>query len=198
MTPNSGHGLNGQKVSNLPNILTFIRLGCIPLVLIFLAFEGRVWSFLAASAFGLAFITDFLDGFFARRYGAVTDLGKFLDPLADKILVIATMIMLIPLGRIPVWMVILIVTREIAVTGLRAIAASEGIVIQAESLGKLKTILQSVSVLALCLYYPYFGFNFHKLGMIVLWGALAFTLWSGFDYFRHFSREVFGKRKFRG
>ncbi len=198
MKPRPEHTVTGQKVSNLPNILTFLRIGCIPLVLIFLAWEGRLWSFLAASAFGLAFITDFLDGFFARRYGAVTDLGKFLDPLADKILVITTMIMLIPLERIPVWMVVLIVTREIAVTGLRAIAASEGVVIQAEPLGKLKTILQSVSLLALCLHYPYFGLNFHKLGIIILWGALGFTLWSGFNYFRHFSREVFGKGNFKG
>ncbi len=187
-----------ERASNLPNILTFGRLACIPLVLVFLALQGPLWSFLAALSFGLAFVTDFLDGFFARRYGAVTELGKFLDPLADKILVMATMIMLIPLDRIPVWMVILIVTREMAVTGLRGIAASEGIVIQAESLGKFKTILQSVSVIALCLHYPYFGFNFHKLGIVLLWGALVLTLWSGWDYFRNFSQAAFGRKKIRG
>jgi len=134
-----------------------------------------------------------LDGFFARRYEAVTTLGKFLDPLADKILVSVTMIMLIPLERIPVWMVIVIIAREMAITGLRGIAVSEGIVIQASWLGKYKTIFQCVALVALSLHYSYFHINFHLVGMVVMWVALAFTVWSGWDYFSQFSRKVFTK-----
>ena len=175
-----------KKVFNLPNTLTFIRLGCIPIVLICLSFPGRWGSFLAALFFGIASITDILDGFFARKHGTITVLGKFLDPLVDKILVSVTMIMLIPLGRIPVWIVIIIITREIALTGLRGIAVNEGIVIQASALGKYKTIFQSVAVVALCLHYDYIHVDFHAVGMVFLWGALILTLWSGWDYFRHF------------
>ncbi len=180
-----------KKVSSLPNRLTVVRLACIPIVVVLLQFSGRLGSFLAGLCFGLAFVTDVLDGFFARRYGAVTSLGKFLDPLADKILVTVTMIALIPLARIPVWMVLLIVAREIAVTGLRAVAVEEGLVIQAGTLGKYKTIFQSVALMALCIHYEYFGVDFHLVGIIILWIALFFTIWSGWDYFRQFSRLVF-------
>ncbi|MBN1276122.1 MAG: CDP-diacylglycerol--glycerol-3-phosphate 3-phosphatidyltransferase [Deltaproteobacteria bacterium] len=179
---------------NLPNIITFIRLICIPLVLVFLNFHGRWEGFLAALFFGLASITDILDGYLARKLGAVTVLGKFLDPLADKLLISMTMIMLIPLGRIPVWVVIVIIGREMAVTGLRGIAVSEGIVIQANSLGKYKTIFQSVALLGLCLHYEYLSVNFHVVGMFFLWVALGLTLWSGWDYFWQFKR-VFSVHK---
>jgi len=178
----------------LPNILSFVRLACIPLVIVSLYFEGKVGSLLAAIFFGLAFVTDILDGFFARRYGAVTLLGKFLDPMADKILVSATMIMLIPLGRIPAWVVIIIIAREIAVTGLRSIAVSDGTVIQASSLGKYKTIFQSVALVGLCLHYEYYKINFHAVGMAFLWPALVLTIWSGWAYFRQFHR-VFSREK---
>jgi CDP-diacylglycerol--glycerol-3-phosphate 3-phosphatidyltransferase len=104
------------------------------------------------------------------------------------------MIMLIPLGRIPVWMVLVIVMRELAVTGLRGIAANEGIVIQASSLGKHKTILQSIAVVGLCLHYTYLNANFHVVGMVFLWGALVLTVWSGWDYFSKFNK-VFITRK---
>ena len=103
---------------------------------------------------------------FARKYCTVTVLGKLLDPLVDKLLVSLTMIMLIPLNRIPIWMVIAIIAREIALTGLRGIAAGEGIVIQASALGKYKTILQSVAIGGLCLHYVYLGINFHVVGMV--------------------------------
>lgn len=182
-----------KEVFNLPNSLTFFRIACIPLVLLFLKISGRTGSFLAALLLTLAFITDMLDGYLARRYASVTTLGKFLDPLADKILVSVTMIMLIPLQRIPVWMVIVIIAREMAVTGLRGIAVSEGIVIQASRWGKYKTIFQSVSLVALCLHFTYLYINFHLVGMILLWVALALTVWSGWDYFSQFSRKVFVK-----
>ncbi len=187
-------GSQAKKKSKLPNTLTIIRVACIPLVYICLNFPGRWGSFFAAASFGLAFITDILDGFFARRYEAVTVLGKFLDPLADKILVSVTMIMLIPLGRIPAWIVVIIIVREIAVTGFRGIAVNEGVVIQSSALGKYKTIFQSVALVELCLHYTYFNINFHVVGMVFLWGALILTLWSAGDYFRQFS-QVFSTRK---
>jgi len=202
--------------SNLPNWLTAFRLICIPLVILFLSFQERwfsflamslaphLWSrvsqperwcsFLAAFFIGMAFITDILDGYFARKYGAVTALGKFLDPLADKILVVISMIMLIPLERIPILIVIVIIAREIAVTGLRSIAVSEGIVIQASQLGKYKTIFQASAVLGLALHYEYFNINFHIVGMLFLWAALIMTIWSGWAYFRQFS-EVLSSKK---
>jgi len=177
-----------ETLTNLPNTMTFLRLACIPLILVCLIFPGRWGSFLAALFFGMASITDILDGFFARKYGSVTVLGKFLDPLADKLLVSMTMIMLIPMERIPAWIVIIIVAREMAVTGLRAVAVSEGIVIHASALGKYKTIFQSVSLVCLCLHYSYFDANFHVVGMLFLWGALILTLWSGWEYFRQFNQ----------
>ena len=183
-----------KEISNLPNTLTTVRLTCIPLVLICLNFPGKWGSFMATLFFAAASITDILDGFYARKYGAVTVLGKFLDPLADKLLVSVTMVMLIPLGRIPVFIVIIIIAREIAVTGLRAVAVNEGIVIQASNLGKYKTILQSVALLGLCLHYDYFDVNFHVVGMAFLWGALVLTLWSGWVYFRQFN-SVFSPGK---
>ena len=114
-------------------------------------------------------------------------------PWADKLLVLSTMIMLISLGRIPEWMVIVILARELAVTGLRSIAAAEGVVIQSIGLGKYKTILQCVALVGLCVHYTYFGFNFHAVGMLILWAALAVTLWSGFVYFRKFKKVIFNK-----
>jgi len=176
---------------NLPNTLSLLRLISIPLVVICLQFQGRWGSFLGALFFGMAFITDILDGFFARKYGAVTVLGKFLDPLADKILVSVTLIALIPLGRVPSWMVMLIIAREIAVTGLRSVAVTQGIVIQAGVLGKYKTIFQAVAVSGLCLHYEYFDIDFHVVGMLFLWVALVLTLWSGWAYFRGFHKVLF-------
>jgi len=180
-----------KDITNLPNTLTGIRLAFIPPLFILLNFQGRWASFFAALVFGLASITDILDGYFARKYGTVTVLGKFLDPLADKLLISITMIMLIPLDRIPVWVVIVIIAREMAVTGLRGIAVSEGIVIQAGTLGKYKTIFQSSAIAGLCLHYSYFDVDFHVVGMFFLWGALILTLWSGWEYFRQFKHVFF-------
>ena len=168
-----------------------MRLVFIPAVVICLYFPGRLGSFLAALFFGLAAITDLLDGFYARRYKVVTPLGKFLDPLADKLLVSATMIMLLTLNRIPTWIVILIIAREMAVTGLRGIAVIEGKVIEASSLGKYKTIFQSVALICLSLHYRYLKVDFHAVGMAFLWGALILTMWSGWLYFRTIKRVFF-------
>ncbi len=176
-----------SKNFNLPNKLTAFRLVCIPLIVFFMSFEGKLMSFFGALFIGAAFITDVLDGYFARKYGEITVLGKFLDPLADKILVTISMIMLIPPDRIPVLIVIVIIARELAITGLRAIAVSEGIVIQASKLGKFKTTFQAVAIFSLTLHYDYFGVDMHSVGIVFIWIALALTLWSGWDYFRQFN-----------
>jgi CDP-diacylglycerol--glycerol-3-phosphate 3-phosphatidyltransferase len=181
---------NQGQIVNLPNTLSVIRLVLIPAVVICLYFPGRLGSFLAALFFGLAALTDLLDGFYARRHKAITPLGKFLDPLADKLLVSVTMIILITLNRIPAWIVILIIAREMAVTGLRGIAMSEGKVIEASSLGKYKTILQSVALICLCLHYQYLKVNFHVVGMTFLYVALVLTMWSGWLYFRSIKRVL--------
>jgi len=121
----------------------------------------------------------------------VTPLGKLLDPLADKLLVSAAMIMLLTLNRIPTWIVILVIAREMAVTGLRGIAVIEGKVIEASSLGKYKTIFQSVALICLSLHYRYFKVDFHAVGMTFLWGALILAIWSGWLYFRMVKKVLF-------
>jgi CDP-diacylglycerol--glycerol-3-phosphate 3-phosphatidyltransferase len=164
-----------KTIFNLPNTLSFFRIGCIPLIVAFLFFPHKTTSFLAALVFALASISDLLDGFVARRHQLVTTFGQFLDPLADKLIVSAALIMLIPLGRVPAWMVVVIIGRELAIMGLRSVAGSEGKVITADHLGKQKMVLQTVA-----------GVNFHAVGMVFLWLAVIITLWSGFNYFRNF------------
>ena len=185
------------KNINLPNILTTGRIVCIPIVLFFLLLypdwqdgPGRLNSFLAGLFFGIASITDILDGYYARRYGIITTLGKFLDPLADKLLNCLTMICLIPSARIPIWVVLIVISREIAVTGLRGIAAAEGIVLQASSLGKYKTIFQAASLAGLCIHYEFLWANTHVVGMFFLWPALILTIYSGLDYFIQFRHAL--------
>lgn len=141
---------------------------------------------MAAVVFALASISDLLDGFLARRQQLVTTFGQFLDPLADKLVVSAALIMLIPLGRVPAWMVVVIVGRELAITGLRSVAVTEGKVITADELGKKKMVFQIVAILGLLLHYEYYGINFHAVGMFFMWVAVILTLWSGFNYFRSF------------
>ena len=175
-----------KSIFNLPNSLTLFRIACIPVLVLLLFFPHKATSFLAALVFGLASLSDLLDGFLARRQQLVTTFGKFLDPLADKLVVSAALIMLIPLGRAPAWMVVVIVGRELAIMGLRSMAVSEGKVISADELGKKKMVFQIVAILGLLLHYEYFGINFHAIGMFFLWLAVVLTLWSGFNYFRRF------------
>ena len=174
---------------NVPNLLSFFRIGTIPFVVACLFFSGPLPSFLAALFFSIASLTDLLDGYIARQQKSETAVGKLLDPLADKLLINSAFIMLIPLVRIPAWMVVLIVGREVVVTGLRAIASIEGIVIAASRWGKAKTVFQSCALIGLLLHYEYLGIDFHFLGTLVLWVALVITLWSGADYFSKFYRE---------
>lgn len=187
---------------NLPNLLTLARIAAIPVVVLLLMSDSRQAGFWAAAIFGAAAITDWLDGWLARRWQIVTVLGKFLDPLADKLIVMAALIMLIPLGRVPAWAVFLILAREVTITGLRSIASSEGIVISASDLGKYKTIIQMVSIAALLLHYDYywlfgirselFHVTMHNPGILFFYAAFVMTMWSGIDYLVKFFKVIAG------
>jgi CDP-diacylglycerol--glycerol-3-phosphate 3-phosphatidyltransferase len=183
---NVAKGQQRAAIWNIPNLLTGFRVFSIPLMVFFLTFPGPLPSFLAALIFTIAAITDLLDGYFARLHKRETVVGKLLDPMADKLLILSGMIMLIPLERIPAWVVVLIIGREVAITGLRGIASAEGVVIAASRWGKGKMVFQSSALTGLMLHYQYLGIDFHLLGMILLWIALAVTLWSGIDYFWKF------------
>ena len=184
---------------NIPNLLTLSRIVLTPILfIVLLKSPGRFLSFVAALVFVLASITDFLDGYLARRMNLVTTLGKFLDPLADKLLVGVALIMMIQLERVAPWVVALIVGREILVMSLRMVAAREQIVIETTKLAKYKTGFQIAAVIALLMHYGYrigsgpssFMFDFHALGTWLLYIALVITLWSGADYFYKFIKLV--------
>lgn len=149
---------------------------------------------IGALIFIIASTTDWVDGYFARKYNLVTNLGKFLDPLADKLLVSSALIVLVELGMAPSWMVILIIAREFAVTGLRAILAGEGEIVAAKMLGKIKTWTQIIAISALLLHNIIFELISFRFDLLALWVALFFTLWSGFDYF-YKSRHIFTASK---
>jgi CDP-diacylglycerol--glycerol-3-phosphate 3-phosphatidyltransferase len=169
-----------------PNILTVCRIACAPILIYLLTLPGPAAAAIAAALFFIATITDFLDGYIARNYGLGTTLGKFLDPLADKVVVISALIMLTgtpELPRVPSWIVAVIVIREIMVTGLRAIAAAEGVVMAAEELGKYKMVLQSIAIQGLLIRYTYVHIDFFSAGMFILWIAMGLSVWSGIDYY---------------
>lgn len=189
-----------HPILNAPNILTLFRIACIPLMAFLLLSPSRETCFWAAWIFSLASATDWLDGHLARRMGIETVFGKFLDPIADKLIVMAALIMILPYGRVPAWMVLVILGREIIITGLRGIASNEGIVIQASDLGKFKTIFQLVAIIGLLLHYDYHWFfgidhplavvSMHNVGMFFLWIATILTVWSGADYLYRFVRVI--------
>ena len=167
-----------QDAKNLPNLLTFLRIVMIPAVLLLLSRGSPRDSFWAAVVYAAAAITDFFDGWLARRQGLVSVLGKFLDPLADKLIVAATLVFLVPMGRIPAWAVVLLLSREITITALRSIASTEGLVIAAGDGGKLKTALQMVGILLLLIGYPYhlsFGFDLGIVDLLQVGRALVYV-----------------------
>jgi len=191
---------NKDPVWNVPNILTLLRIASIPVIAAILLSPSRSAGFWAAAIFAVASITDWLDGYLARRMGIVTVFGKFLDPIADKLIVMSVLIMILPYGRAPAWMVLIILGREIIITGLRGLASTEGVVIPASNLGKFKTIFQIVAILGLLLHYDYHWFfgmdirylfvNMHNIGIFYLWIATIITIWSGIDYLVKFNRII--------
>ncbi|MBM7716660.1 CDP-diacylglycerol--glycerol-3-phosphate 3-phosphatidyltransferase [Siminovitchia sp. FSL H7-0308] len=191
---------------NLPNKITVARILLIPvfLILMLVPFEWGSWHIfgteikaahiVGAVVFIIASITDWIDGYFARKLKLVTNLGKFLDPLADKLLVSAALIVLVEMHLAPSWVVITIISREFAVTGLRLILAGSGEVVAANMLGKIKTWTQIVAISALLLHnIPFSAINF-PFADIMLYISLIFTVWSGYEYF-HINRSIFKHSK---
>lgn len=191
---------------NLPNKITILRIFLVPIVVLFLLIKfdfgeitiaGQVLTYseiIATVIFIIAASTDGLDGYIARKWKLVTNLGKFLDPLADKLLVTAALISLVDMQRLSAWIAIIIISREFAVTGLRLVAAAEGNVIAASKLGKLKTVTQIVAIVLLMLNNFPFTFLHYPVADWVMWLALIVTIVSGVDYFNK-NMHVIRKRK---
>jgi CDP-diacylglycerol---glycerol-3-phosphate 3-phosphatidyltransferase len=182
-----------RKIFNFPNVLTMLRITVVPVLFFLLLSPGPTWSLVIAGLFVLASFTDMLDGWVARRYGIVTTMGKFLDPIADKLVVNTAMILMIPIGRIPAWVAAVIVIRDFIVDGIRSIASADGIVIAASPLGKQKTVCQAFAVTALIIHYPFFGADAHLVGTALMYLALLLTVWSGLDYLVRFYRSAIRK-----
>ncbi len=175
-----------ERFWNLPNSVTVLRTAAVPVLLLLPIFPSKTGSSVIAWCFILAAITDLVDGWLARRGRQVTRIGKLLDPLADKLLVATALVVLLAMGRIPVWMtfmVVVIVGREIAVTGLRGIASAGGQIVAASWLGKLKAVTQNIAIGALIFHYETIGLDAHLVGLRMLAVAAALTLASGYLYF---------------
>ncbi len=177
-----------KRMQSLPNILTLCRIFVIPLLVLLLSFPTQLTRAVAALLFVLASITDYLDGYLARRYNVTSSLGKLLDPMADKLLIMAGLIMIVAFdnGSIPAWIVVIILSREIMVTSLRGVASAQGIVIQAEEMGKYKTTLQIFAITGLILHHTYCYVDFYRGGLYFLSASLILCIWSGISYFIKF------------
>lgn len=195
-----------EDALNIPNLLTFGRIAAIPFFVWLLDVPSPTRGYWAALVFTLAAFTDMLDGYLARKLGVVSVLGKFLDPLADKLIVMAALVWMVPMGRIPAWVVVLLLGREISVTGLRSVAASEGVVISAGNEGKTKTALQMIGIVALLLGYPYHlayaGFDFgvvdlNRVGRAMVLLSLLFSFASAAQYAALFGEAVEAKNRKR-
>ncbi len=179
-----------DELLNAPNLMTLGRIALIPVFLYLLSYENRRNSFLAAAVYAVCALTDWFDGWLARISNKVTTLGKFLDPLADKVIVVSALVMLVRLGRVPVWVVVVIITREFLISGVRTIAATEGLVIPASQGGKWKTSLQLCGIICLMLHYHYaidYGLgtlvtDFQAVGSMLLYLSLVPLIASAIDY----------------
>lgn len=187
-----------EEFWNLPNMLTVGRVIIIPVVLYFLARATPVDSLIAALLFIAASVTDAIDGYLARRWNLITTTGKFLDPLADKLIVMAVLVQLVAMGRIPAWLVIVLLAREFTITALRSIASSEGLVIAAGQDGKIKAALQMTGISLLSIHYAYPAefvwyhpvVDFHLTGYWLLLLSMIFSVTSALGYLRDFYRAA--------
>ena len=181
-----------REITNLPNLVTMGRVLLIPAVLYFMDNFNPLRTFIASLLWLVAAAGDFLDGYLARSRGQVSMLGKFLDPLADKLTVNAVLIFMVALGRVPAWLVVVIIGRDLAVNGLRSIASAQGLVIAASGGGKIKTALQLVAIMLLLIHfeYPALGVgenvDYHKAGWWLLALSTVISLYSGAEYMKHF------------
>jgi CDP-diacylglycerol--glycerol-3-phosphate 3-phosphatidyltransferase len=191
--PDGAHPAAVEKFWNLPNTITMGRAAVVPVLLLLPLFPGETGSTWMAWLYIVAAVSDLLDGWLARRGQLVTHVGKLLDPLADKLLVSTALIVLLAMGRIPIWatwMVVVIVGRELAVTGLRGIASAGGQVVAASRLGKWKALLQNIAIGALLFHYETLGLDANEVGMLFLFVATALTLASGYAYFADYFRGL--------
>ncbi len=180
---------------NIPNLMTILRFVITPMVVLLLLVDQFWAGVMVAILITIAGISDFLDGYLARYWKIETDVGKLLDPVADKVLVLATLIMLINLDRVHAILVVIIVSREILITGMRAIASAKSLIIPALTMGKLKTTFQMIAAGALAFHETLFGINAHLLGLISLYISLFFSLYSAVQYIDLFLRELSLKMK---
>src|SRR3989337_4515498 len=171
---------------NPPIILTLSRILLVP-IFILTVYHHPIFG---ALIFGIASITDFLDGYLARHFGEITKLGIILDPIADKFLVVSALIVLVDMERLPAWIAIVIIVREFLVTGLRAVALSKNVVIPAEMGGKLKTFAQIIAILCLILVGSIFDIDLYDIGIILIWIALALSVISGIQYTLSFWKRI--------
>jgi CDP-diacylglycerol--glycerol-3-phosphate 3-phosphatidyltransferase len=185
----------GQESLNLPNFITLTRILLIPVFVVLFATPTEDRSLSAALVFVIAAVTDLLDGYLARRNGQVTTLGMLLDPIADKLLVLSALILLVNIDRVSALVAILIIAREVAVTGVRAIAAGEGMVIAAETTGKYKMALQVVAIVLLILEDTFVSDlgNMHLAGIVTLYLSLVLGYVSGGYYVWSFWKQVVAK-----
>lgn len=191
-----------EEILNPPNIVTLVRIALIPLFSALVLADSRRASFWGAIVFGVAAGTDFLDGWLARRFNLITTFGKFLDPLADKLITMVAYVAVVYLGRLEAWVVMLILGREFVINGLRTIAISEGLVIAASQGGKWKTALQLAGISALIINYRYEvdflvwhgPVDFNAVGRLVTYVSLVPSLWSAWEYFRDWARGVAAAR----
>jgi CDP-diacylglycerol---glycerol-3-phosphate 3-phosphatidyltransferase len=182
-----------REFTNLPNLVTMARVAIVPFVLIFIDNFSPARSFIAALLYMVAAVGDGLDGYLARSRGQVSTLGKFLDPLADKLIVTAVLVFMVALGRVPAWVTVVLIARDLTINGLRSIASAQGLVISASDGGKIKTALQLVAIMMLLVHfrYPIVGtsiepIDYHRVGLIVLYLSTAVSLLSGAQYMRNF------------
>jgi len=175
-----------HSIMNIPNILTISRVLSVPVFIVLMHDPSPLRVLSAGIVFTLASATDWLDGYLARKWGQVTKMGKLLDPIADKIMVASALVILVRMEIIPEWIAIVIIGREFAVTGLRSIAASDGIVMPAETVGKYKVVSQILAVQSVLLDY-YLGTGWlNEIGIVIIWISMALSAYSGVSYFRQY------------
>ena len=185
---------------NAPNMITLTRIAMIPVFLWFTFYESRLHSFIAATVFGLTSATDFLDGYIARKHNLITVIGKFLDPLADKLIVSATLVFLTVHERCPAWLVVALLARDLAVTGLRSLAAAEGLVLSASDEGKQKTAFQMTGTIFLLIHFRYQilflqqTLDYHQIGIYTLYVSLVMSIISATNYVRRFVGALYASR----
>ena len=177
-----------MKVSHWPVIVTLLRIGIAFVILPLMSFQPEGWSFICCLLFVIGGITDWLDGYLARKLKSVTLVGKFLDPLADKILVSTVLILFIPFHWIEPLAVLILINRDVAVSGIRSMAAARGLIISAGVMGKWKTTVQMIAIPCLFLEHGWPEFPFWTVGYYGLWLSVVLSLISGFEYFQNFMK----------